>query len=74
MAAAACGAVEVSGAVQGGMLPPVAPRSILDLPAQITAASFAPLQAAIEFTVDSPLWVVLLVVAAIPMRWRFTVI
>ncbi len=66
MAAAVCGAVEVTSAAQGGMLPPVTLRSILDLPADITAANFVPLRAAIEFTVDSPLWVVLLIVAAIP--------
>jgi len=47
------------------MLPPVALRSILDLPVEITAAGSIQLRAAIEFTVDSPLWAVLLVVAAI---------
>ena len=64
--AAVASGVEIFEAQRGGPLPPVTLRSLLDLSPDIAAPGIAPVRAAIELAVNSPLWVVLIVLAAIP--------
>jgi hypothetical protein len=66
LGAAVSGSVEIFGAGQGNTLPLVTLRSLFGLSPDVTAPSLQPLKVAIEFVVGSPLWIVLLVAAAIP--------
>jgi hypothetical protein len=64
--AAITGGVEIFYAWWGVPLPPVTLRSMLDLSSVATATAIAPVQAATKLAVDAPLWVVLIVLAALP--------
>jgi hypothetical protein len=66
LAAAFCGGVEIFSAIQGDTLSPVTLRSVFNLSPDVTAPSMAFLKAAVELAVDSPLWILLIIVAAIP--------
>lgn len=66
LAAAIAGGVETFNSLEGTTLPPATLRSLLDLSPDATAPGIAPLRAAIEVAIDSPLWAMLLVAAAIP--------
>jgi hypothetical protein len=66
LAAAVAGGVEIFDTLRGVQLPPLTLRSVLDLSPDVAAPGIAPLQAAIELVVDSPLWIVLIVAGAIP--------
>jgi hypothetical protein len=66
LAAAAASSVEIFYAWQSVPLPPVTLRSILELSSAAAAPGIAPHQAVIELLVDSPLWILLIALAAIP--------
>jgi len=66
LGAAIAGSIEIFSAIQGDRVSPVTLRSVFNLSPDVTAPSMAPIKAAIELAVDSPLWIVLIVVAAIP--------
>ena len=66
LGAAVSGSVEVFNVARRDLVSPVTVRSVLELSPHITASAFAPMRAAMELAVDSPLWIVLLVAAAIP--------
>jgi len=66
MAAAVCGSVDALNSAQGSVLPYVTLRSLLDLSPQFDGSGFAHIRAAAELAVNLPLWVVLVVAAAIP--------
>jgi hypothetical protein len=66
LGAGVIGGVEIFSAVEGGILPPVTLRSVLALSPDVTAPGSALIRAAIELAVDSPLWVLLVIAAAIP--------
>ena len=54
-------------AVLGGPMPAMTLRAMLELsPPDIARSDLAPLQAPIALALDSPLWLVLLIAAAIP--------
>jgi hypothetical protein len=66
LGAAISGCMEIFNAFRGEHLPHFTLRSVLDLSPHGTTAGLAPMQSAIQLAVDSPLWVVLVVAAAIP--------
>jgi hypothetical protein len=66
LGAAAASGVEIFYAWRGVPLSPVTLRSMLDLSSAPMAWAIAPLRAATELAVDAPLWVVLIVLAALP--------
>jgi hypothetical protein len=66
VAAAISGGIDIYSAVRGGLLPPVTLRSVLNLSPDVTAPGSALIRAAIELAVDTPLWILLVVAAAIP--------
>ena len=66
LAAAFSGGVEIVIANQDNLLPPVTLHSVFGWSPDVTTPSLALLKAAIELAADAPLWVVLLLAAAIP--------
>jgi hypothetical protein len=68
LGAALSGGVEMTyAAVLGGPKPAMTLRAMLDLsPSDITRSDLASMQAPIALALDSPLWLVLLIAAAIP--------
>ena len=66
LGAAVAGGIDIIDAVRGDLVFTVTLRSLLDLSPHVTAAAFSPTQAIIELVVGSPLWFVLMVIAAIP--------
>ena len=67
LGAAICAGVDVFNSVQGYSLPPVTLRSVLDLSPLVTGPSVAPtMKVAIGLAVDSPLWALLIILAAVP--------
>ena len=66
VAAAICGGVDVFNSVQGSVLPHVTLRSVLNLSPLFMGTGFTQIQAAIELVIDSPLWALLVIAAAIP--------
>lgn len=67
LGASICGGVDVFNSVRGRLLPLVTLRSVLDLSPLVAGPSVSPtIKVAIGLVVDSPLWVLLIVLAAIP--------
>ena len=66
LGAAVAGGIDIIDAVRGDLVFTVTLRSLLDLSPPVTTSAFNPTQAIIEFVVGSPLWFVLMVIAAIP--------
>ena len=66
LGAAASGGIDVINSVQRSVLPPVTLRTLLDLSPNLNGVGLAHAQVAIGFAVDLPLWVLLVLAAAIP--------
>lgn len=66
LGSAVSGGIDLVNSVQGSVLPPVTLRSMLDLSPNLNIAVLPHVQAAIGLAVDSPLWVLLVLAAAIP--------
>jgi hypothetical protein len=66
LGAAVSGSVDIVNSVQRSVLPTVTLRTLFDLSPNLNGAGLAHVEAAIGLAVDSPLWVVLLLAAAIP--------
>jgi len=66
LGAAVSSSIDIVNAIRGDFVSTVTPRLVLDLSPHATAMSLAPIRMAIEFAVDAPLWLLLVIAAAIP--------
>ena len=66
LGAAVSSSIEIVNAIRGDFVSTITPRSVLDLSPDAPAMSFAPMRSVIEFAADAPLWLLLVIAAALP--------